>query len=45
MKYETFCEEVEKLKKRATKIDKVSGNVMVVIMTRIKPRKTRDSGK
>ena len=39
MTYDQFCAEVIKLKKRATKINKSSPNVMVVIGTRIKPRK------
>ena len=37
--YEQFNKEVDKLKKKAVKINKESDNVMVVIMTRIKPRR------
>ena len=37
MNYDQFTKEVEKLKRKATKINKESGNVMIVIMTRIKP--------
>ena len=37
--YENFCKEVDKLKRKATKINKTLDHVMFVIMTRIKPRK------
>jgi len=39
--YENSCKEVDKLKRKAAKINKTLVHVMVVIMTRIKPRKNK----
>ena len=38
MNYDQFCKEVDKLKKKAQKINKTSGHVMIIVSTRIKPR-------
>ena len=37
--FNQFWDEVEKLKKKALKLNKVSGNLMVTIVTRIKKNK------
>lgn len=37
--FDQLYKEVDKLKRRATKLNKISGNVQVVVMTRLKPRK------
>lgn len=34
--YDQFCKEVDKLKKKAAKINQISGHVMVMVVTRIK---------
>ena len=39
MTLEQLFDEVEKLKRKAKKINKISRHVMVIVSTRIKPRK------
>ena len=39
LSYEQFCKEVEKLRKKAKKISDISGHMMVVIFTRVKPKR------
>lgn len=42
MKYEQFSKEVEKIKKRANKINKLSKYWLIIVSTRIGQRKKHD---